>query len=80
LSDIKSFNYTNHGHYTSQCPEKKKGKGKQQQQKQFARSVEASRVDKSTTKLDTTFAMVSCLSTNTLSGILWYVECGALRL
>jgi hypothetical protein len=30
LSHIKTFNCSKHGHYASQCPEKKKGKGKQQ--------------------------------------------------
>jgi hypothetical protein len=66
------------GHYASQCPKRTKAK-KQQQQQKFAKSVEASGVDKLTTRLDTTFAMVSCLSMKTISGDRWYVDSRALR-
>ena len=36
-------------------------------------------MDKLTVGLDTTFAMVSCLSTNTISVVGWYVDNGASR-
>ncbi|KAH9293147.1 hypothetical protein KI387_041654, partial [Taxus chinensis] len=45
----------------------------------FAGSVEALGVDKLIARLDTTFAMVSCLSTNTVLGVGWYVDSGASR-
>jgi hypothetical protein len=67
LSHIKFFKCQKFEHFASQCHEKK-GKGKQQQhRKQFARSVEAStRVDELSSKLETHFSMVSCLSSNTM--------------
>jgi hypothetical protein len=34
-------------------------------------------VDELASKLETTFSMVSCLSTNTISGVGWYVDSGA---
>lgn len=36
-------------------------------------------MDKLTVRLDTTFTMVSCLSTNTVSGVEWYVGNGSSR-
>ena len=74
LSHVK---FQNMGHYASQCPEKNKAK---QQRKQFARSAEAlGGVDELAPKLKTTLSMVSCLSTNTVSGVGWYVNNGASR-
>jgi hypothetical protein len=77
LSHVKCFKCHKMGHYASQCPKKKKAKNKQQ--KQFAGSAEASKVDELASKLETTFSMVSCLSTNTISGVGWYVDNGASR-
>jgi len=36
-------------------------------------------VNEFTTRLDTTFAMASCLSTNTVSSVRWYADSGASR-
>ena len=65
------------GHYASQCHDKK-GKGKQQLQKQFAGSAEASAgVDELSSKLETHFSMVSCMSSNTvLKVLLSTIVCG----
>ena len=56
----------------------KKGKGKQQQKNHFPGSAEASTGgDELSSKLETHFSMVSCLSSNTMSGVRRYVDNGA---
>jgi hypothetical protein len=79
LSHIKCFRCDKHGHYASQCPERKKGKGKQQQQQGVCKECRCFGVDDLTAKLDTHFAMVSSLSMYTVSGVGWYVDSGASR-
>jgi hypothetical protein len=65
------------GHYASQCLEQKKVK---QQQKQFVGSTKASAgVDELASTLEISLSMVSCLSTNTISGVGWYVNNGTPR-
>jgi hypothetical protein len=78
LIHIKYFNYIKHGHYSSQCLEKK-GEGMQQQQVQFEGSFNGPCVDELKIRIDTTFALVLCLSTNTISSFGWYVDSGASR-
>lgn len=77
MSHVKCFKCHKVGHYASQCPKEKKGKGKQQQ-KQFIGSAKASgRVYELASRLDTTFSIVLCLSTHTVSGAEWYMDSGA---
>jgi hypothetical protein len=77
LSKIKYFICHKHGHYASQCPEKKKGKGKQQQN-HVAASAET-QINEFASKFDKDFSMVSCLSTSTIMRNAWYVDSGASR-
>jgi hypothetical protein len=73
-SHLTCFRCCEKRHHASQCLEKKKGKDKQQR-KQFTVTVKiVAEVDESSSKLETTFSMVSCLSTNTISGD--WVVCG----
>jgi hypothetical protein len=79
LSNVKCFRCHQKGHYANQCLEKKK-KGKAKQQKIGCRECKYySRVDELASQLETTFSMVSCLSSNTVSSVGWYVDSGASR-
>jgi hypothetical protein len=73
LSKIECFICHKHGHYASQCLDKK-GNGKQQQE--VAASAET-QVNEFVAKFEKDFSMVSCLSTNTVSRNVWYVDSGA---
>ena len=55
-----------------QCPQRKKGKGKQQQE--FVGIAIASSVNKSISRIDTTFTMVLFLFMNIVSSVGWYVD------
>jgi hypothetical protein len=62
------------GHYASQCPLKKKGKGV----KQVVVGTVAG-VEEINSQFETTFSMASCLSSNIVSSVGWYVDSGASR-
>jgi hypothetical protein len=47
------------------------------QRRRKGSSNSAKPVDELASKLETSFSMVSCLSTNTISGVGWYVDSGA---
>jgi hypothetical protein len=69
LSKIKCFACHTHGHYTSQCPQQKKGKGNQ-----HASSAE---VDEVADKLEREFLLVSTLSSTVFDSGTWLVDSGA---
>jgi hypothetical protein len=51
----------------------------QQQQVQFEGSFNGRCVDELKIRIDTTFVLFLCLSTNTISSFGWYVDSGASR-
>jgi hypothetical protein len=68
LSKVKCFSYHEHGHYASQCPQRKKGSRKQQ-----ASSTE---VDVVANRLQREFLLVSSLSREVSDGGTWFVDSG----
>jgi hypothetical protein len=72
------FQVSTNGHYANQCLEKKKGKAKKQR-KDCRECRDCIGLDELESKLETAFSMVSCLSTNTVSSVGWYVDSGASR-
>jgi hypothetical protein len=57
------------GHYAGQCPLKKKGKGA----RQVAVGTVAG-VEEMNSQFETAFSMTSCLSSNIVSSVGWYVD------
>jgi hypothetical protein len=73
------FQVLTKGHYAKPMSREEEREG-QEQQKQIAGSAETVvGLDELESKLETTFSMVSCLSTNTVSSVGWYVDSGASR-
>jgi hypothetical protein len=88
LSKIKCFACHETRHYTSQCPEKKKGKGKSQQVatsaetqlSEFVAKFESDfQLSEFVAKFESDFSLVSCLSANTVARSAWYLDSGASR-
>ena len=68
MNKVKWFACHKFGHYTSQCPNKKK--------KQTAASAE---VEEFSTKFDKEFSLIACLSSRTTTPDTWYIDSGASR-
>jgi hypothetical protein len=62
------------GLYANQCPSNKNGKRKKYD---VARSITC--VEEYSSQFETTFSMVSCFPSNTMSSVEWYVDSGASR-
>jgi hypothetical protein len=75
MSKIKCYICHKNGHFTSQCPQRKKVKGKPQT---VAVTVET-QFSELASKFENDCAFVSCLSTNTTPSGEWYLDSGASR-